>query len=110
MLRGILKATLYVKVLRNGFVVRHVESGKEVTLESNTPFTTTRLLVGEFTPAADTLREAFRQVLPRSAYLAAPLVVMHQSLMAQGGLSAVEHRVLLEIADYAGARRAQPGR
>lgn len=106
MLRRIIPATLYVKVMRDKFLVRHLESGREVILESTEPFSTSRLLVGEFTPAADTLRKAFRQVLPGSRYLSAPRVVMHQTMMAEGGLSAVEQRVLLEVADYAGAKRA----
>jgi hypothetical protein len=105
-LKGIVRATLYVKVMPNRFAVRHIESGREVVVDSQEAFTTRRLLVGEFIPAADTLRRAFRQVLPLSGYIAAPRVVMHQTTLTEGGLSAVENRVLLEVADYAGAKRA----
>src|SRR5580658_7466090 len=104
--RGIVRATIYVRILPNRIVVRHIESGREVTVDSEQPFTTQRLLIGEFKPAADTLRGAFRQVLPRVGFLAAPKVVMHQTTHTEGGLSAVEHRVLLELADFAGAKRA----
>lgn len=106
LLKGIVRATLYVRVLPNKFVVRHIESGREVAVDSQEAFTTRRLLIGEFIPAADTLRKAFREVLPLSGYLAAPRVVMHQTTLTEGGLSAVENRILLEVADYAGAKRA----
>jgi hypothetical protein len=89
LLRGVIRATVYVRVLPNRFVVRHIESGREVTVDSEQPFTTRRLFIGEFLPAAHTLRSAFRKVLPRIGFLSAPKVVIHQTTQTEGGLSAV---------------------
>jgi hypothetical protein len=100
------QSTIYVRVFPNRFVVRHIESGKEVAVDSLQPFTTCRLLIGEFTPAGDILRDAFRQLLLKRGLHVAPTVVMHQTTQVEGGLSTVENRVLLEVADYAGAKKA----
>jgi rod shape-determining protein MreB len=74
-------------------------------MDSQEPFTTRRLLIGEFLPAEATLREAMKQLRPGPAYLADPVVVIHPLVMTEGGLSAVENRVLMEVADGAGAKR-----
>ena len=105
-LRGILRSTVYVRVLPNRFVVRHVESGRTATVDARETFTTKRLLVGEYGPAVDTLQRAFAEVKPGIAYLSDPIAVMHPIAMVEGGLSGVEHRILYEIAEGAGARRA----
>jgi hypothetical protein len=99
------RVTVYVRVFPNRFVVRHIESGKEAIVDSAPAFTTRRLLIGEFIPAAESLRTAFRQVLPKGPLVAAPVVVMHQTTLTEGGLSGVEERVLLEVASHAGAKR-----
>ena len=105
MLHGILRSTVYVRVRKNRFDVRHVESGREATVTSETPFTTIRLLVGEFPVAESALPAAMKDVKYGVPHLVAPTVVMHPLEMIEGGLSAVEHRVLMEVAHGAGAKR-----
>jgi hypothetical protein len=104
-LRGILRNTVYVKVRANRFDVRHIEGQQNIQMHSSKPFTTQRLLVGEFAEAEACLREALRK-LNLSPYLAAPTVVIHPLEKVEGGLSGIEHRALLELADCAGAKRA----
>lgn len=106
MLHGILRSTLYVRVRPNRFDVRHLESGREATHISEKPFTTIRLLIGEFLVAESALRAAMKDVRYGVPYLAAPTVVMHPLAMTEGGLSPVEQRVLMEVAEGAGAKRA----
>jgi rod shape-determining protein MreB and related proteins len=105
MLRGIIKATLYVRVTRNKLDVRHIESGRSVQLLSDVPFTTHRLLIGDFLAAEGALRKAFAEIQFGPKYLAAPRVVMHPLEMVEDGLSGVENRVFMEVADCAGAAR-----
>jgi hypothetical protein len=104
-LRGIFKATLYVRVSRNKLEVRHIESGRSVQVTSKTPFTTNRLLVGDFLAAESALRKAVSEIHIGPKYLAAPRVLMHPLEMVEGGLSSVENRVFMEVADCAGAAR-----
>jgi rod shape-determining protein MreB and related proteins len=105
MLRGIIKSTLYVRVSRNKLHVRHIKSGRSVHVTSDTPFTTNRLLMGDFLAAEAALRKACAEVQAGPKYLAAPRVVMHPLEMVEGGLSGVENRVFMEVADCAGAER-----
>jgi len=105
MLRGIIKSTLYVKVSSNRLEVRHIESGRFAQVTSDTPFTTRRLLMGDFKAAEAALRKAFAEVQAGPSYLAAPRVVMHPVEMVEGGLSGIENRVFMEVADCAGADR-----
>ena len=105
MLRGIIKATLYVRISRNKFHARHIEGGRSAHVSSSSPFTTHRLLIGDFLAAEAALRRAIAEVQAGPKYLAAPRVVMHPLEMVEGGLSPVENRVLMEVADCAGASR-----
>lgn len=104
-LRGILSATVYVKIRANEFIVRHIQSGREAKVRSAQPFTTQRLLIGDFLVAERCLSQAFREVRYGPAYFAAPTVVMHPLEMMEGGISPIEERVLLEVAHGAGAKR-----
>jgi hypothetical protein len=99
--------TLYIKVQRNGFQVRHVEKGTELTRHCMEAFSTTRLLVGNFVPAEKCLSELLRELLAGPMRYLAPRVVIHQTEMAENGLSPVEERVLLELAHGAGAYSAE---
>ena len=105
-LRGIVRSTLYVRVEPNRFRLRRVESAREVVADSQEPCTTGRWLIGGFLPAEAALRAGMKQLRAGPAYLSDPAVVIHPLVMTEGGLSAVEHRVLLEVAYGAGARRA----
>ncbi len=99
--------TLYIRVHKNGFLVRHIEKGSELTRHCMESFTTTRLLVGDFLPAEKCLSELLRELVAGPTYYVAPHVVIHQTEMAENGLSPVEERVLLELAHGAGAYTAQ---
>jgi hypothetical protein len=99
--------TLYVKVFINSYELRHIESGKTVEVVSKPPFTTTRLLVGEFEQAATVLKKAIAQVYSgeNKLFLPSPIVIIQPMAMSEGGLSPVEERCLQELALSAGARK-----
>jgi hypothetical protein len=64
-------------------------------------------LVGEFAPACDLLRALFKELYNTTLLSAAPKVLMHHEDMCEDGLSGVETRILFEVAEGAGALRAQ---
>jgi rod shape-determining protein MreB len=97
--------TLYVRVARNELRVKHLESGKSLTVSAPEPFTTPRLLVGRFGIAQQALRKAFRELIGGGLLAVAPSVVMQPLEMIEGGLSDVEERILRELAIGAGARK-----
>jgi len=98
-----LTTRLYVQVRENHFEIRRI--GKDplsVVVPSARPFTTRRLLVGTFSVAERTLREALRS---RLRLILRPVMVIHPMLMIEDGLSEVEERLFHELGRSAGARR-----
>ena len=98
--------TLYVRVGRNQFRVKHIESGTDTTVVASTPFTTTRLLIGQFVAAEKTLKDALKQIATGRLFAPSPSVVMHPLELIEGGLSEIEERILQEVAIGAGAGKA----
>jgi hypothetical protein len=98
--------TVYVRVGRNQFRVKHIESGADTTVVASTPFTTTRLLIGQFVAAELALKGAFKQLATGRLFAVSPSVVIHAMEMVEGGLSEIEERTLREVAIGAGAGKA----
>ena len=105
MLKNLLSGTVYVKVLKNQFRLRHVGNEKEVTVSALEPFTTNRLLIGQFAVAEKYLKEGIEKVHEGRWFAASPVIVIQPLEMIEGGLSQVEERVLMEVAAAAGARK-----
>ena len=105
MLRDLFKSSVYVKVYKNKFTVKNVASNNEVVLSAVYPFTTTRLLVGEFNNAEVLLKEALKKLYADNWLSPSPIVVIQPMDMIEDGLSPVEDRILRELAIGAGARK-----
>src|SRR4051812_21170099 len=95
----------YIQVRRNEFRIRRLESGTDTTVQARTPFTTERMLIGDFASAAETLKTALKSCIKGRIFVVAPRVVIHPMEMTEGGLSQIEERVFREIAIGAGASR-----
>jgi len=102
---GMLSLPLYVRVSRNQFRLKDVDSGTETTTLASTPFTSTRLLIGQFTAAQQALKGGFKDMAAGRLFVPSPTVLMHPVDMVEGGLSEIEERVLKEVAIGAGAGR-----
>ncbi len=105
MLTGLLAKPLYVRVRRNKFRVRNIELEAETTFDAQPPFTTARLLIGEFLAAENLLKRAVKETSKGGIFAAAPQVLIQPLEMIEGGLSEVEERVLREVAKGAGASK-----
>lgn len=104
MLTKFLANTIYVQVRKNAFRLRHIEGKKEREIVARKPFTTTRLLVGQFQEAASLLRKAIREAGNGGLFQVSPVVVIHPVEMVEGGLSEIEERLFIELALSSGAR------
>lgn len=105
MLHYLKPKSVYVKVFENRFVLKLLEEGEvPVTMVPAKPFTTKRLLVGNFTLAEEALREGLKKVIAGHWFASHPAMVIHPMEMVDGGLSQVEGRVLRELGVGAGAR------
>jgi len=96
---------VYVKVRRNQFHVRSLKSGLDVTVVAQAPFTSTRLLIGQFVTAQNTLKDALKHVSKERFLAVSPYIVIHPLEMAEGGLSEIEERIFREVAIGAGASK-----
>ncbi|WP_428739084.1 hypothetical protein [Sulfurimonas sp.] len=95
------KPVYYVQIKKNSFIVRSVNSGKTIVFDASTPFSTDRLLIGEFTVAEGLLKKAFSTF---GKSLVGPKVVMHPLEMVDEKLSEVEEKILRELAFSVGAK------
>ena len=82
-------------------------NGKTITVESIKPFTTTRLLVGTFMPAVECLKEGLSKVGATGIFKGKPNLLILPGGMAEGGLSEIEERCLLEVGRSAGAGKVE---
>lgn len=96
---------VYVRVRRNQFQIRNLESGFDATVVAQAPFSTTRLLIGQFVIAQNTLKEALKQVSKERLFPILPHMVIHPLEMVEGGLSEIEERIFREVAMGAGASK-----
>ncbi len=103
MLKKILSNPLYVQIGINRIVVKNITDGRSVTLIPDMPFSTQRLLIGEFTRAEALMKKGFKEVGKRGLFAVSPIVLMHPLEKVEGGLSQVEERVFTELALGAGA-------
>ena len=102
---GLLANPLYVRVRKNQFRVRSLESAKEATFDAQPPFTTVRLLIGQFLAAESALKRAVKEMSKGGIFAVSPQVLIQPLEMLEGGLSEVEERALREVAMGAGASK-----
>jgi len=105
MLTGFLANAVYVRVKKNQFRVRSLESAAEATFDAQPPFTTARLLIGQFQAAEKVLKRAVTEMTKSRIFAVSPQVLIQPLEMLEGGLSEVEERVLKEVAIGAGASK-----
>lgn len=64
-----------------------------------------RTIIGDYTVAEKTLKHAVRELYRGRWFAPAPIIVMHPLEKLEGGLTQVERRALLELAQSIGGRR-----
>ncbi len=101
---------LYILLYQDKIVVRDVRTHREMTGIPETPFTTSRLLVGDMLSAAKTLQKTVSRLtspLPLWKKIFSPryAVLVHPMEMCEGGLCNVEKRIFRELAGFIAPRR-----
>jgi hypothetical protein len=54
----------YLRIRKNEFTLRNIKTGKEIKRTPDAPFTTTRLLVGEFRIASELFQGMLKEIYP----------------------------------------------
>lgn len=70
------------------------------------PFEHPRVLIEDFAGAEKLVQHAIRKLYGKGPLSPAPIVVVHPDFELDGGLTQIEARALLEMAEGAGARKA----
>ena len=100
------KQIIYVQVLKNQFILKSINSSKIVTMKAEVPFSTQRLLIGQFSIAEKLLRLGVEEVLDRK-FIFAPKMIIHPLEYVEEGLSEVEEKVLIECGLTTGAQNVK---
>lgn len=101
-LGGSVSRTLFVRITKNCMRIRHIESGREISLDAAQPFTNSRLLVAGFSAAQRLLKRGIGEAAGRFGL--APVIVIHPAEMMDGGLSESDERLLLDLGYDTGAQ------
>lgn len=97
MKQGTFFPMVYVKIYKDRLVLRHLQKNLDLEARADPPYTTPRLLVGQFDTADRLLKDTFRHILHKTWLSPSPLILMHPMEMVEGGLSQVEERVIHEL-------------
>lgn len=105
MFGGRFSNTVYVKVYPNRIELKHIESGNGAVEVAREPFTTRRLLVGNFTSAIATMADGMRKMRKAKWFEPKPIVIIQPMEKVELGLSEVEDRTFRDLAASSGARK-----
>lgn len=98
MVTGLIKATVYVQIRKNQFDMKYVEENKQTSLTAFPPFTTQRLLIGEYGAAEHLFKKCIKELIGSVWIPPMFRIVMHPLEMTEGGLRQIEERVLQQLA------------
>jgi hypothetical protein len=104
-LQRLLARDVYIQVFKDRIWVRDLETGLTLDEVAPRPFSTRRLLVGDFAAAEAHLRGLFSRLYAGRMITPSPRAIIQARELNEGGLSPVEERVLMELAEGAGARQ-----
>ncbi|WP_221047260.1 hypothetical protein [Methylogaea oryzae] len=107
MLAELFNAVIYVRITKNRMHLRHIPLNKEVTVEAADPFTSPRMLVGNYTRAEKCLRQGMAQLDAVRWWAPMPAMIVHPLELLEGGLSEIEDRALFELAMSVGAKKVR---
>ena len=97
-------SAVYVKIYRDRFWARHIQSGTSLEATPPRPVSTKRLLVGDFTTAEQCLKQLVLSVAKKGLIPIAPEILIQPMEMIEEGVSESEEKLFLELALRAGAR------
>ena len=105
MLRWFTPVPTYLRIYKDRMVLRRVDTGGSIDRISSVPFTSDRLLVGDFPAASELLNGMLRDVNDRVGIFSRNLQLVIQPMeMMENGLSSVERRAFLDLGEHAGAK------
>jgi actin-like ATPase involved in cell morphogenesis len=96
-------AHVYLQIKINAMWAKQIEGQTVANLHADEPFTTDRLLIGNFNSALSLVKVAINQVNSGKRRWVTPKICVHPLAYVEGGLSPVEKRLVWELATAANA-------
>lgn len=97
MLANLFKSEIYARIYRNRMALRLIRKNRNLEAIAEQPFTSHRLLVGDFTSAEKLLSWMVKKIVGSSWLPMMPSILIHPVEMVEGGLSQVEERLFQEL-------------
>ncbi|MFD1015491.1 hypothetical protein ACFQ13_06125 [Winogradskyella rapida] len=96
------KNKYYIKLYVNKIEIKDLTNGRTIIENSQTEFNNKRLLIAEFQKAEKFVKSVFKN---NNLNTRNSIGIVQQREMVDGGLSAVEKRVLIELFERAGIKK-----
>jgi rod shape-determining protein MreB len=106
-LKELLNNKVHVQIFSHGMNVKKLDDSCGIFIEPVKPYSTERLLIGNFDGARETMKKGLRVLFDKKYILPSPVVIIEPMDKSEGGLSQVEERVLLELGISSGARKVE---
>jgi hypothetical protein len=90
--------TLYIRVHKNRFFIRHIENGSEVSRTCTDKFSTDDIIIGDYQLAEQCLSDSLEELLGSALRFLSIRAVIHQSDPTKSGLSFDDERMLEALA------------
>ena len=97
---------LYVRFKKNEVEIKHIQSGKSISRKATTPFSNNRLLIADFEPAEQFMREVTYELLNiKNKFLKPSFKMVFQPVdPVVNTVTPSESRIYIDSAHFAGAR------
>ncbi len=90
--------TLYIRVHKNRFFIRHIENGSEVSRTCANKFSTDDAIISDYQLAEQCLSESLEELLGSALRFLSMRAVIHQTDTTKNGLSFDDERMLEALA------------
>ncbi|HEY9082397.1 MAG TPA: hypothetical protein VIN73_03630 [Vicingaceae bacterium] len=97
------RKTLYIRLYTNIVFIRDVESKKELKKEAIKPFSSSRLLFADYEQGEEFLIQTIKELFEGEPVSSFNILIQPMEKI-EGGLSSVENRALMDVAEHIGGR------
>ncbi len=94
---------VYIKLFKNKVEISRLDTGKTITRAAKDNFSNERFIIADLFNAESLIREVLTALVPPFLFISPTLkIVIQQIDRSENGLSSVERRTLLDIAEHCG--------
>src|SRR5687767_447614 len=95
---------VYIKVYSDKVEITRLDTDKTVSRTAKDKFSNQRLVIANYQNAQILIRSVLQELIGKPFFSPALSIVIQQMVKLEGGLSEVEWRTLLDVAEHAGGR------